>query len=57
MVIPLEQAPNDYPPHPAEEDISISCGLSDPDDPGVSLIRACGLIPFSCSILDIGLGG
>ena len=36
---------------PTDEDISGSCALTNPDDLGVYLIRACGLVP------GIGLGG
>ena len=42
---------------PTEEDISGSCALPDPDDLGVYLIRARGLIPSSCPIPGIGLSG
>ena len=42
---------------PTEEDISGYCALSDPDDLGVYLIRACGFIPSFCPIPDIGLSG
>ena len=42
---------------PIEEDISGSSALSDPDDLGVYLIRACGLTTPSCPIPGVGLGG
>ena len=42
---------------PTNEDISGSCALTDPDDLGVYLIRACGLVPSFCPIPGIGLGG
>lgn len=42
---------------PTEEDISGYYVLSDPDDLGVCLIRACGLRPSFCHMSDIGLGG
>ena len=42
---------------PTNEDISGSCTLTDPDDLGVYLIRACGLVPSFCPIPGIGLGG
>ena len=42
---------------PTNEDISGSCALTGPDDLGVYLIRACGLVPSFCPIPGIGLGG
>ena len=42
---------------PTDEDISGPCALTDPDDLGVYLIRACGLVPSFCPIPGIGLGG
>ena len=42
---------------PNEEEISGSYALSDPDDLGVYLTRACGIVPSFCPIPDIGLGG
>ena len=42
---------------PTNEDISGSCALTDPDDLGIYLIRACGLVPSFCPIPGIGLGG
>ena len=42
---------------PTDEDISSSCALTVPDDFGVYLIRACGLVPSFCPIPGIGLGG
>ena len=39
---------------PTDEDISGSCALTDLDDIGVYLIRACGLVPSSCPIPGIG---
>lgn len=42
---------------PPEEDISVSCALSDLDDFGVHLIRAYGLMPFSCPIPGIVMSG
>ena len=42
---------------PTTEDISGSSALTDPDDLGVYLIRACGCITSSCPIPGVGLGG
>ena len=39
---------------PTKEDISGSCALTDPDDLGVYLIRACGFVPYFCPIPGIG---
>ena len=41
---------------PTIEDISGSSALSDPDDLGVDVIRACDNIPPPCSIPGVGLG-
>ena len=45
------------PTPPTTEDISGSSALSDPDDLGVYLIRACGYTTPSCPIPGVGLGG
>ena len=42
---------------PTAEDISGSSALTDPDDLGVYLIRACDYITPSCPIPSVGLGG
>ena len=42
---------------PTTKDISGSSALSDPDDLGVYLIRACGYTTPSCPIPGVGLGG
>ena len=42
---------------PIEEDISGAFALTDPDDLGVYLIRACGFITPSCPVPGGGLGG
>ena len=42
---------------PTDENISGYCALTDKDDLGVYLIRACGLVPSFCPIPAIGLGG
>ena len=42
---------------PTAEDISGSSALTDPDDLGVYLIRACGYTTPSCPIPGVGLGG
>ena len=42
---------------PTVEDISGSSALTDPDDLGVYLIRACGYTTSSCPIPGVGLGG
>ena len=39
------------------DDISGASALSDPDDLGVYLIRACGLTTPSCPVPGVGLGG
>ena len=39
------------------EDISGSCALSDPDDLGIYVIRACDYIVPPCPIPGVGLGG
>ena len=41
---------------PIEEDISGASALTDPDDLGVYLIRACGFITLSCPVPGGGLG-
>ena len=41
---------------PTAEDISSSSALTDPDDLGVYLIRACGYTTPSCPIPGVGLG-
>ena len=45
------------PPPPTVEDISGSSALTDPDDLGVYLIRACGYIMPSCPNPGVGLRG
>ena len=42
---------------PTTEDIPGSSALTDPDDLGVYLIRACGYTTPSCPIAGVGLGG
>ena len=42
---------------PIEEDISGAFTLTDPDDLGVYLIRACGFITPSCPVPGVGIGG
>ena len=42
---------------PTAEDISGSSALTDPDDLGVYLIRACGYTTSFCPIPGVGLGG
>ena len=42
---------------PIADDISGASALTDPDDLGVYLIRACGLTTPSCPIPGVGLGG
>ena len=42
---------------PTPEYISGSSALTDPDDLGVYLIRACGYTSPSCPILGVGYGG
>ena len=42
---------------PTADDISGSSALTDPDDLGVYLIRACGYTTASCPTPDVGLGG
>ena len=46
-----------HPIPPTVEDISGSSALTDPDDLGVYLIRACGYTTPSCPIPGVGLGG
>ena len=45
------------PTPPTAEDISVSSALTDPDDLGVYLIRACGYTTPFFSIPGVGLGG
>ena len=40
-----------------EEDISGASALTDPDDLGVYLIRACGFTAPTCPVSGVGLGG
>ena len=42
---------------PTADDISDSSALTDPDDLGVYLIRACGYTTASCPTPGVGLGG
>ena len=42
---------------PIDEDVSGASALTDPDDLGVYLIRACGRTTPSCSVPGVGLGG
>ena len=42
---------------PIEEDISGASTLTDPDDLGVYLIRACGFTTSACPVAGVGLGG
>ena len=42
---------------PIDEDVSGASALTDPDDLGVYLIRACGLSTPSCPVPGVGLGG
>ena len=42
---------------PIEEDISGASALTDPDDLGVYLIRACGFTTPACPVLGVSLGG
>ena len=42
---------------PIAEDISGASALTDPDDLGVYLIRACGFTPPACPVSGVGLGG
>ena len=42
---------------PIDEDISGTSALTDPDDLGVYLIRACGCTTPACPIPGVGLGG
>ena len=57
----LENANADFlsrlPLPPIEEDISGTSALTDPDDLGVYLIRACGFTAPSCPVPGVGLGG
>ena len=42
---------------PIDEDISSASALTDPDDLGAYLIRACGFTTLACPVPDVGLGG
>ena len=42
---------------PIAEDISGASALTDPDDLGVYLIRACGFTTPACTVPGVGLGG
>ena len=42
---------------PTADDVSGASALTDPDDLGVYLIRACGLTTPSCPVPGVGLGG
>ena len=42
---------------PIEEDISGASALTDPDDFGVYLIRACGFTTPACPVPGVGLSG
>ena len=42
---------------PIAEDISDASALTDPDDLGVYLIRACGFTTHDCPVPGVGLGG
>ena len=42
---------------PIDEDISGASALTDPDDLGVYLIRACGFTTPACLVPGVGLGG
>ena len=42
---------------PIAEDISGASALTDPDDLGLYLIRACGFITPACPVPGVGLGG
>ena len=42
---------------PIADDVSGASALTDPDDLGVYLIRACGLTTPSCPVPGVGLGG
>ena len=42
---------------PIKEDISGTSAVTNPDDLGVYLIRACGFITPSCPVPGVGLGG
>ena len=42
---------------PIAEDISSASALTDPDDLGVYLIRACGFTTPACPVPGVGLGG
>ena len=42
---------------PIDEDVSGASALTDPDDLGAYIIRACGLTTPSCPVPGVGLGG
>ena len=42
---------------PIADDVSDASAVTDPDDLGVYLIRACGLTTPSCPVPGVGLGG
>ena len=42
---------------PIDEDVYGASALTDPDDLGVYLVRACGLTTPSCPVPGVGLGG
>ena len=42
---------------PIDEDVSGASALTDPDNLGVYIIRACGLTTPSCPVPGVGLGG
>ena len=42
---------------PIDEDISSASALTDPDDLGAYLIRACRFTTLACPVPDVGLGG
>ena len=42
---------------PTAEDVSGASALTEPDDLGVYLIRACGFTNLACPVLVVGLGG
>ena len=56
-----ENADNDFlyrlPLPPTDEDISGASALTDPDDLGTYLIRACGFTTPACPVPGVGLGG
>ena len=46
-----------FPLPPIDEDVSGTFALTDPDDLGVYIIRACGLTTPPCPVPGVGLGG